>query len=156
MDHLQKVQDYLDDAGVEYEIFHHEPAYTAMEIAASQHIAGKQMIKCVLVKSKKGYTLCVLPAIHRLDFVRLRAIIGADDLQLATEEEVGKLFPECELGAEPPFGHWHGLPTVVDEILEEDLDIVFNAGTHTDTIKMRYTDYKQLAHPTIAPIGVHI
>lgn len=154
-EHLQKVQDYLDSEGVPYEVLHHPAAYTALEIAGAQHVQGKEMVKSVIVRTNDGYMMCVLPAIHLIDFQKLSSVTG-NDIELASEDEVAYLFPECEVGAEPPFGNWHGLPVVADEILNEDHQIVFNGGTHTDAIRMKFSDYKKLAHPRMHKIGVHI
>jgi Ala-tRNA(Pro) deacylase len=156
MDHLKQVKDYLNKEKVKYQILHHDPAYTAQEIAAKQHIPGAELVKSVIVKAGDEYIMCVLPAIHRIAFDRLEAALGKKGIKLASETEVGKLFPECELGAEPPFGQWHGLSVYADQILEQDEEIAFNAGTHTDLIKMRFADYKRLAHPKILRLGTHI
>ena len=100
--------------------------------------------------------MCVLPSIHLVDFEKLKGVIGSDDLKLANEDEITTLFPDYEPGAEPPFGHLYGLKVYADKLLEDDEEIVFNAGTHTDVVKMKFQDSKRLANPVIAEIGTHI
>ena len=156
MSHLSKVTDYLDAKDIEYEVLHHEVAYTAPEIAANQHVPGRKLVKSVLVEGPEGFLLCVMPAIHNIDFDKLCSVVGVEDLKLASEEQVGELFPECELGAEPPFGYWAGLPVYLDKSLAEETHIVFNAGTHTDTVRISLDDYRRLENPMLADIGVHI
>lgn len=151
-----KVKAYLDENRVNYEIAEHPLAYTAAEVAGSQHIPGKQMVKAVIVKCGDEYVMCVLPAIHMIDFDKLENVIGKENLQLAEEKELTRLFPDYDVGAEPPFGHLYGLEVYADKILEEGEDIVFNAGTHTDIIKLKFHDFKRLAHPIMADIGTHI
>lgn len=152
----QKIKSYLDKERIKYDLLEHTVAYSAMEIAGMQHVPGRKVVKSVIVKGDGKYWMCLLPSIHYLDFDKLKPVIGVHDLRLAHEEELGKLFPEYEIGAEPPFGHLYHLPVVADIILQEDDEIVFNAGTHTDMIRMKFSDYKKLVHPTFAEIGVHV
>lgn len=151
-----KIKEYLDENNVRFEVAEHPLAYTATEVAGKQHVPGKQMVKAVIVKSDDEFIMCVLPAIHLVDFVKLKNALGNDKIKLAEEDEISKLFPEYEIGAEPPFGHLYGLKVYVDSILQDDEEIVFNAGTHTDVIKISFADYKRLANPVIAEIGSHI
>lgn len=153
---VKKVSQYLKERNVEFQLFHHDEAFTAMEIADAQGVPGKQMVKSVIIRNGDGYVMCVLPAIHLIDFEMLKESLGTDDLTLASEREVGELFPECEVGAEPPFGGSRGLPIYCDSLLLEDEEIVFNAGTHTDTVKIRFRDYQRIAHPQMVNMGVHI
>lgn len=152
----QKVKEYLVNERISFEIAEHPLAYTASEIAGSQHVPGKQMVKSVIVKSGGEFMMCVLPAIHLIDFEKLKKVTGKGDLELANEKDLKRLFPEYELGAEPPFGHLYGLQVFADKLLEEDEEIVFNAGTHTDVVKIKFSDYKRVTKPTIAEIGTHI
>ncbi|MGA8165297.1 MAG: YbaK/EbsC family protein [Waddliaceae bacterium] len=151
-----KVKAFLDEQNVEYEIAEHPIAYTAMEVAGSQHIPGKQMVKSVIIKSNGEFVMCVLPAIHLIDFEKLKSVTGEKAIKLANEEEIALLFPDYEVGAEPPFGQLYGLKVYADKILEEDREIVFNAGTHTDVVKMKFSDYKRLVNPIVEDIGTHI
>lgn len=151
-----KVKAFLDDQNVDYEIAEHPIAYTAMEVAGSQHIPGKQMVKSVIIKANAEFVMCVLPAIHLIDFEKLKSVTGEEKIKLANEQEIALLFPDYEVGAEPPFGQLYGLKVYADKILEEDHEIFFNAGTHTDVVKMTFTDYKRLVNPIIEDIGTHI
>lgn len=151
-----KLRTLLDKEGIEFNLLEHQPAYTAMEIAGAQHVPGRQMIKAVIVKADDKYVMCVLPAIHYLDLGKLKTMLNAKHVQLAKEEEIARLFPDDEVGAEPPFGQLYNLPVIVDKILEEDNDIAFNAGSHTEMIQMKFHDYQKLVKPVIAEIGIHI
>lgn len=151
-----KLKSYLDNEHIQYEVAEHPLSYTASETAANQHVPGKQMVKSVIIKSKDKFIMCVLPAIHLIDFDKLKKAIGSKDIKLADEDEIAKLFPDYDVGAEPPFGQLAGLTVYADAALEDDEDIVFNAGTHTEVIRMKFEDYKQLVKPTIAEFGTHI
>jgi Ala-tRNA(Pro) deacylase len=151
-----KLKSYLDKEKIQYELAEHSLAYTASEIAGTQHIPGKQMVKSVIIKSENQFLMCVLPAIHLVDFDKLKKVLGSNDITLAEEEEIAKLFPDYDLGAEPPFGHLYGLKVYADQALEDDDEIVFNAGTHTDVVKMKMVDFKRIVKPIISEIGSHI
>lgn len=153
---LPKLQAYLDEHAVKYQVLTHSIAYTAQEIAQAQHIPGKQMAKVVMVKTESGTpVMLVLPASHKVNFARLRQVLHAH-AELAQEREFRDLFPGCETGAEPPFGNLFGLETIVDTALAEDEEIVFNAGSHWQTVRMRYADYERLVHPRIATFAEHL
>ena len=146
----QKLQEYLDQQQVKYQVVTHSLAYTAQEVAAAQHVPGKQLAKVVMVKKADGAPLMlVLPASHRVDFGRLRQVSG-EQVELEEEQEFRGLFPGCEVGAEPPFGNLFNVDTFVDAALAEDEEIVFNGGSHWQTIRMRYDDYVRLVHPRVA------
>lgn len=151
-----KIKEYLDNQGISYEIAEHPLAYTATEVAGSQHIPGRQMVKSVIIKSNDEFMMCVLPAIHMVDFEKLKNLLGRESLKLANEDEIAKLFPNYDVGAEPPFGQLYGLKVYADKVLESEDEIVFNAGTHTDVVKMKFNDYKRLVNPILAIIGTHI
>src|SRR3989337_2789555 len=119
-----KVKNYLEKEGIKFEVAEHPLAYTATEVAGIQHVPGKQMVKSVIVKSNGEFIMCVLPAIHLIDFEKLKAATGAKSLKLANENEISKLFPDYEIGAEPPFGELYGLKVYADSLLEEDSEIV--------------------------------
>ncbi|HEU5039455.1 MAG TPA: YbaK/EbsC family protein [Gemmatimonadales bacterium] len=145
---LQKLRDYLDGEQVKYVVVTHSPAHTAQEIAAAAHISGKEMAKTVMMKVDGEMVMVVLPASTKVDLARLLEATGADEVELAHEREFKGLFPDCELGAMPPFGNLFGLKTFVAEELTEDEEIGFNAGSATDLIRMRYADYARLVQPT--------
>ncbi len=151
-----KLKKYLDSNKVKYKALKHKLAYTAQEIAAAQEVPGKQVIKSVLVKTDKGFALAVLPAIHLIDLKKLKSALKCKSVKIATEKDIEKAIPDYKPGAMPPFGALFGLDTVSDKILKEDVEIVFNGGTHTDTVKMKYSDFEKLAKPKVADIGKHI
>jgi Ala-tRNA(Pro) deacylase len=156
MSSSQKIISYLSQNKIPYEICEHPLAYTAMEIAGSQHVPGRQIIKSVIIKIENEFLMCILPAIYYIDLYKLQGALRAKHIEIASEEEAAKLFPDYEVGAEPPFGHLYNMPVYADKILEEDEDILFNAGTHTDMIKMKWRDYKKLANPILIDMGIHI
>jgi Ala-tRNA(Pro) deacylase len=145
----EKLKKYLDESGVRYEAIRHGEAYTAQEIASTMHVSGKNMVKSVILKSDAGYLMAVLPADRRVDVAALRADLGFRMVALATEEEIKKIFPDCEAGAMPPFGNLYGLPVYADSALREDKNRVFNAGTHNEAVRMTYTDFFRLARPLV-------
>lgn len=144
----KKLIDFLNDCKVSYEILHHPVAFTAQTIAAAEHIKGRHHAKVVMVKSGNRHLMAVLPADHRIDFEKLEKIIG-EPASVETEGEFGSLFPDCAVGTMPPFGHLYNVPTYVDKTLSEEDYIVFEAGTHTDAVKLGYEDYEQIAKPRI-------
>ena len=139
--------EFLDQQGVRYITISHSPAYTAQEIAASAHVPGKEMAKTVVAKLDGKPALVVLPAREKVNLEQLRASTGAREVELATEQEFAGLFPGCELGAMPPFGNLYGLDTYVTTSLADDEEIAFNAGTHTELIRMTYRDFERTVHP---------
>jgi len=147
---LQKLEEYLDSHKVRYVRVRHSPAYTAQEIAASAHIPGKDLAKTVMVRLDGRMHMVVLPAPYRVDFGRLKKATGAKKTELASEEEFKHLCPGCELGAMPPFGNLFDLPVLVAEELAGDEEIAFNAGTHTELVRMGYEDFAKLVKPRVA------
>jgi Ala-tRNA(Pro) deacylase len=151
---LKKLISLLDEHGKKYVVMTHSEAYTAQEVAAAAHIPGKEMAKTVMVKVDGDMKLVVLPSTFDVDFEALKEALGAGNVELATENEFENLFPDCELGAIPPFGNMFNIDTLVAESLAEDEEIAFNAGTHRELIKMKYGDFEELAKPRILPLGV--
>ncbi|MEE9252260.1 MAG: YbaK/EbsC family protein [Thermodesulfobacteriota bacterium] len=146
---LRRLKEYLDNNNIRYVNIPHSPAFTAQEIAASTHIPGKELAKTVIVKTEDGYAMIVLPASRKINFNLLRKALAKKKLTLANEKEFENIFPDCELGAMPPFGNLYNLPVYVASTLSEDKEIAFNAGTHTDVIKMSYSDFEKLAKPDV-------
>ncbi len=146
----------LDKAHIHYEVLEHPPAFTAMEIAEAQHIVGQQVIKAVIVKVDGKLGMCVLPAIHVIDFAKLKAALKAKDVHLETESKVAMLFPTYEVGAMPPFGHLAGLTVYLDKSLEENDTVAFNAGSHREMLRIKFKDYLRLVKPTLIDFGMHI
>jgi Ala-tRNA(Pro) deacylase len=153
---LRKLQDYLDAQRIKYQVLTHSTAYTAQEVAQFQHVPGKMMAKVVMVKTENGTpVMLVLPASHKVDFAALRQVLG-ERAELEQEREFRDLFPGCETGAEPPFGNLFTIDTVVDTALAQDEEIVFNAGSHWQTVRMRYDDYARLVGPRVATFAQHL
>ena len=150
------VCDYLSEEGVNYVAAEHVPAYTAQEVAANEHVSGDMMAKSVIVHDGSEYVMCVLPASYRLNLDKVSKTLDAIDLRLASEAEMGEIFDDCELGAEPPFGNLYRMDTFVDTHLAEDEEIVFQAGTHSRSVRMRYSDYQLLARPKVADLAEHV
>jgi Ala-tRNA(Pro) deacylase len=150
---LAKLSEYLDRHHVRYEVLSHRQVFTAQETAQAQHVHGREMAKVVIVRSGSEFAMIVLPAPSRVDIERAGAVMNKPDLALATEDQFASLFPGCEPGAMPPFGNLYGLPVWVDRPLTRDEHIVFNAGTHTQTVRMRYGDFAQLVHPNVAALA---
>lgn len=151
-----KLKKYLDSNKVKYKALKHKLAYTAQEIAAAQEVPGKQVIKSVLVKTDKAFVLAVLSAIHLIDLKKLKSALKCKSIKIATEKNIEKVIPDYKPGAMPPFGNLFGLETVVDKALKEDVEIVFNGGTHKDTVKMKYADFEKLVKPKISNFGKHV
>lgn len=144
-----KVREFLDSHGVKYVSISHSPAFTAEEVAASAHVAGRDFAKTIVVRIEDNYAMIVLPASRRLVLADLRELLQTPMVRLATEAEFRDLFPDCELGAMPPFGNLYGLPVYVAESLAQEPEIAFNAGTHTEVIKLDYYDFDELVHPVV-------
>ena len=144
-----KVKEYLDSQKVEYTTLEHSPAYTAQEVAASAHIPGRHLAKTVMIKLDGEMTMAVLPAAYRVNFDRLKKALGASKVELATEKEFKDLFPDCEVGATPPFGNLYGMDVIADESLSDDVVIAFCAGSHTELIQLSYMDFEKLAKPRV-------
>ncbi len=145
----RKLKEYLDDQEVHYEVLIHEEAYTSPEIAHTLHVPGKDLAKVIMVKVEDRFVMTVLPSTWKVDLNRLKEVFQAHHVRLATEEEFKGLFPDCDLGAMPPFGNLYGLDVYVDRSLTEDEEIVFQAGTHQEAIRMRYQDFAALVGPTV-------
>jgi Ala-tRNA(Pro) deacylase len=144
---LETIEEYLQETGTPFTHTKHRLAYTAREVARVEHIPLRIMAKTVVIHDDAGYALAVLPADSVVDLYQLRTDLGRAHLRLATEAEIAGIFPECELGAMPPLGNLCGLPVYVDSSLSHCENIVFNAGTHRDTVHMRYSDFERLARP---------
>lgn len=155
MSMLQKLLDFLDANQVQYTRHTHPTAYTAKEVAAVEHVPAHRVAKAVVFLSENGYGMAVLPGDSRLDLEALRGLLGVARLRLATESELSELFPDCELGAMPPFGQLCNLPVWMDAGLASEQAIAFNAGTHRDVIHMSLEDYQRLAKPQVASLSRH-
>ena len=151
---VQKLKKFLDDNRIKYVSIKHSLAYTAQEIAASTHISGRNMAKTVIVKLDGKMAMAVLPAPFRVDTELLKKETGAKRVELASEQEFSSHFPECDAGAMPPFGNLYGMDVYVDKKLSEDDEIAFNAGSHTELIKMAYKDFERLVKPKVVSLSM--
>jgi Ala-tRNA(Pro) deacylase len=142
-----RLDEVLSSRQIQFKRFAHRPAYTANRMAQALHVPGREVAKTVLLRTEGGYLLAVLPATHQVDLTELRQEMGANRLEMATEEEMERLFPDCERGAIPPFGSLYNMPTVVDESLAEDDQITFEAQSHEEAMRMAYRDFEEIEHP---------
>ena len=150
---MRKLAQFLDENRVRYVRISHSPAFTAQEIAASAHIPGKELAKTVVVKVDDEMAMAVLPATCQVDLEQLRRGLGASKVELAGEEEFRGIFSGCELGAMPPFGNLFGMRVFVAQELTEDDQIAFNAGSHTELVKMSFDDFSRLVEPRVLDIA---
>jgi Ala-tRNA(Pro) deacylase len=150
---VKKLKEFLDDNGVKYVTLNHSAAYTAQEIAASAHVRGKELAKTVVVTLDGRMAMAVLPASRKVGFDLLQAASGSQDVQLASERAFSEMFPGCDVGAMPPFGNLYGMDVYVSNLLTKDEEIAFNAGSHTELVRMAYKDFERLAKPKVAKIA---
>jgi Ala-tRNA(Pro) deacylase len=148
-----RLEEYLHEHQIPFQEQQHSRAFTAQDVAASEHIPGKTVAKVVIAFADGRMVMLVLPAPYRVDFSRAVASLGAKQIRLADEAELGGAFPDCEVGAMPPFGNLYHLPVYVDKRLAEDESIVFPVGTHTETMRLKYADFERLVNPTLAEFG---
>ena len=153
---LKRLKKFLDDNNIKYVIIYHSRAFTAKETAISAHIPGKELAKTVMVKIDGKMAMAVLPASHKVNFDLLKAATNSGKVELASEKEFKDLFPECEVGAMPPFGNFYGINVYVTESLAEDEEIAFNAGSHRELVKMAYKDFEKLAKPKVVKFSVEM
>ena len=151
-----RVIDFLNKSGVKYEVSEHVPAFTAQQMAAVEHEPGKYVAKPVIVKAD-GEFLTADNVRKGLRYLRaLKGQLGTGSVKLAEESEIGGIFEDCELGAEPPFGNLYDLTTIIDKALENDDHITFQAGTHSKAIRMSMADYLRLAEAKVLEFGYHV
>ena len=148
-----RLKSFLDDNRIRYTILVHSPAFTAPEIAASAHIKGKALVKCVMINADGKHHMVALTANQRVRLEKLRDALGARDVRLEREEDFRKLFEDCEPGAMPPFGNLYGIPVIADGALYEDEEIAFSGGNHTSVVKMAFADFERLVKPKKADIA---
>src|SRR2546430_971654 len=147
---LARLTEFLDSQNIKYMIIHHSAAYTAQGIAALTHISGKELAKTVIVKLDGSLAMALVPAASQVDLSRLKATANVKSAALASEQEFGDKFPDCETGAMPPFGNLYNLPVFADESLTRDKEIAFNAGSHRELVQMTWDDFQRLTKPHIA------
>ncbi len=146
---LKKLKEYLNSNNIKFVTITHSSAFTAQEIAAQAHIPGKVLAKTVLIKINGKMAMAVLPASDKVDFDLLKQAIGNENIRLAYEQEFMDKFPDCEVGAMPPFGNLYGMDVYVAKDLTSDEEIAFNACSHSELVKMSYKDFERLVKPVV-------
>src|SRR6185436_11935303 len=146
---VRKLKEYLDRERIKYISIVHSTAYTAQEVAASAHITGKELAKTVIVELDGKMAMAVLPANRKIVLQDLREITGSDEVKFASEDEFKERFPDCETGAMPPFGNLYGMEVYLAETLTENTEIAFNAGSHTEEIRLGFKDFEHLVKPKV-------
>jgi Ala-tRNA(Pro) deacylase len=152
---VQRLKDFLDEHQVKYVVISHSRAFTTQEIAAATHIPGKELAKTVIVDIDGKAAMAVLPGSQNVDLALLRDALGAERVTLAKEAAFKDRFPECDVGAMPPFGNLYGMPVYVADSLTEDEEIAFNAGSHDQLVKMAYRDFERLVQPEVMRFAVN-
>jgi Ala-tRNA(Pro) deacylase len=142
-----RLDELLVSRHISFQRLPHRRTYTANRMAQALHVKGREVAKTVLLKTVKGPLLAVLPATHKIDLEQLREDLGDSRVELAAEEEMDRLFPDCERGAVPPFGSLYQVPTIMDDSLAEDESIVFEGPNHEQAIRMSLHDYEAIEHP---------
>ena len=146
---VKKLKEFLDQEKIKYVSIVHSPAYTAQEVAASAHITGRELAKTVIVELDGQMAMAVLPANRKIVLQDLREVTGSGQVKFASEEVFKQAFADCETGAMPPFGNLYGMEVYVAEALTENEEIAFNAGSHTEVIKLGYKDFERLVRPKV-------
>lgn len=139
----------LDERHTPYQTLVHDRTLTSHETAAAAHVPQQKFAKTVMLKVDGQLAMMVMPAAYRIDLTRLSRALGGPVVELATEADFKDAFPDCEIGAMPPFGHLYGMPVYVDSRLAQQEEIVFNAGSHTDAVRMPYAEFERLAQPEL-------
>ncbi len=148
----ERLRGFLDSRHAEYTVTVHPKAFTAREVAMAEHLPPREVAKVVVVFGDAEHHIIVIPSNKLVDFQELRPALGLTQVRLATEDEIGELFPDCELGAMSPFGSLYGLPVYLDSSLAGEPFIAFNAGTHREVIHMRTAEFRRLAQPGIVSL----
>lgn len=155
MSTLHRCQKYLKQNAVRYAHSIHPPAYTACEVASAERMSAHDLAKVVIYSGDNGHGMLVLPADTSVDFAEVRRLLGLREIRLATEAELIDLFPDCEVGAMPPFGSMFNLPVLADERIAVAEFMAFSAGTHQDVLRMSVSDFHKLVNPLVAAFAVN-
>lgn len=147
------IEEFLEQRQIPFTTFTHRPAFTAQEQAAVSHVPGWNWAKTVVCMADGQPILSVLPAPYVIDFEQLRQLVGAEKVRLATEDEMARLYPGCEVGATPPLGPLYDQRVFVEQGLVGGPDLVFDAGSHTKAIRMRFSDFTEVARPIVGSFG---
>jgi Ala-tRNA(Pro) deacylase len=151
----QKLKLFLDEHNIHFVSIIHSRAYTTQMVARSAHIHAKELAKTVIVEIDGDLAMAVLPASDNVDLDMLKQSTGAQELRIASEEDFKYMFPDCEIGAMPPFGNLYDMAVFVSPRLAEDEQIAFNAGTHTELVQLAYTDFVELVSPAVVRLSDH-
>jgi Ala-tRNA(Pro) deacylase len=146
---VKKLKQFLDENRVKYVSISHSKAYTAQEVAASAHVPGRAMAKVVIVELDGVMAMAVLPANRKIVLQDMRDVTGSEQVRFAPEQKFQSRFPDCEIGAMPPFGNLYGMEVFVAESLAGNPEIAFNAGSHEEIIKLAYADFARLVEPNV-------
>ena len=146
---VRKMKDFLDREKVKYVVITHSPAYTAQEVAQSAHIGGKELAKTVIVELDGQMAMAVLPANRKIVLQDLREVTGSEQVKFASEEQFKARFPDCETGAMPPFGNLYNMEVYLAEGLTQNEQIAFNAGSHTEVVRLALADFERLVQPKV-------
>jgi Ala-tRNA(Pro) deacylase len=149
----EKIVKYLREHRIPFNRHWHPRAVDAQRLAAALHISGNRVAKTVLCKADDAIWLAVLPASEIVDEDQLARVLGCENIRLMDESEFASMFPDCEVGAEPPFGKLYGLPVCVEESLVLEDRIIFRAGSHEETLELAYEDFAVLETPTVGRFG---
>lgn len=153
MPHQQKLRSVLEANHLAFTQTTHTAAFTAREVASVEHLPAREVAKTVVLFGDGGFRMIVIPANKLVDFQEVRLALGLSHVRLASEEELSRLFPDCELGAMPPVGNIYDMPVYLDSSLAAEPEIVFNAGTHREAIHMQTADYRRLVSPTVVALS---
>ena len=145
----KRIRMYLDSQNVPFEWLKHPEAFTAQEVAHALHLSGKRLAKTVVVQADSRMAMVLLPASHRLIMSELKGVLEAREVYLVSEEQLAATFPGCDLGAIPPLGDLFGMDVWVDRTIADQEEVVFNAGSHVDAVRMKYHDFAALSKPRI-------
>ena len=146
---VKTLKAFLDQEKIKYVSIIHSTAYTAQEVAASAHVTGKELAKTVIVELDGKMAMAVLPANRKIVLQDLREVTGCDEVKFASEDEFRQRFPDCETGAMPPFGNLYGMGVYVAQALTDNEEMAFNAGSHTEIIRMAFKDFERLVRPKV-------
>lgn len=150
---LSKLRSFLDQHEIKYLVISHSIAYTAQGVAALTHTPGRELAKTVIILADGRLAMAVLPASQRVDLIKLKKHLGAQQVELAAEKDFRGQFPDCETGAMPPFGNLYGMDVFADETLAQDKEISFNAGSHRELVRMAFADFRALVQPVLLALG---
>jgi Ala-tRNA(Pro) deacylase len=150
-----QVERWLQQQGATFEVLEHEPTFSAQEMAQAVHVSGDNVAKTVLLKADGRFILAVVPATYYIHFELACEALGAQHVELARELDCARVFPDCEIGALPPFGSQYGVETLVDYALTEDDEIVFVGNDHRQSIRMKYRLYAELEQPRVSVFSFH-